>query len=1049
MVYIEIIKVPFDSADAIHQDHIMTPHSARTAIPSARLCSTTTADHYDMPKHGAHIPNFVQRRTLFGFVLPFVLLAGQAVAATYTVANLSDSGPGSLRAAMLSANANKGSTVDFATAGTINLSSSLPAITAQVTIDGATAPGFAGTPVVSLNFNTNPGLVVAPGGDSSLIESLSLVNALNAGVTLQASKVAIQGNYIGLSTSGAAAGNLGDGVRILAPSGGNLIGNSDPVSEVNYFEAPESVTAWQGIRNDGTTPNQYLICGTENTSTGLLYIGPIDGGGQSYPIVYPSSSQTVTTATSVYGPDNLSNGVRLVGSYRISPTTVFNYGFVWECNTSLIPSGGVFRQIAYPGATYQFTHSTMGSLAVGNADGPQPVGSNLTLPIGPGVAYIYDLSRNIFVTNIVFPGSKSNSAYGIWLNGGTNYTICGGYSPLAVNNLANERLPLTQGKGFLVDYNAANNTFSNWTSFDYPNGPLGINFVTHFESISSVEPGVYSLCADSVQTGSGNTAQGSWVSVRRQSNGTFDKGTWIDLNFHLGNTPEPPNITSSNSVYGDQVVGLVVQPTGTPTSFSFQATVEVQFQLSNVISANTGNGINISGSNGNVIAMNFIGTNPAGSASRGFGNTQNGILLTGASSGNLIGGQATGINNPTGSEGNTTPVFQRPPQGNLISGNLADGVLINGGSIGNLLSGNFIGTDELGTTALGNGGDGVAIANASNNSLIGCTLFQNPFVFYNVIAGNGGNGLSLTNANNVTVQANFLGIAADNKLSIPNGGNGLLVAGTSQTTQVGGVIPLGNVISGNSLNGILVRDQATGFVSFNTFAGIAAFKTAASPNGLDGILITSTGGNNTVRTCIVSGNKGNGIEIAGNASGVQITETSVGTNSSISGGIPNQGSGIVIRGEAHGNAIGGFQPSVEPENFVSGNRAYGIAVMDRAYNNSIFHTTIGRGAALTPPYPFIPNLAGGILLDMGTSGTTIGGPAGPLQTVIQNNGGAGLYIYNSTANHVLNNSITFNRLVGIYAVGVCTGTSISGNTVQNNGAGGTTNTVISATGILP
>ncbi len=63
-----------------------------------------------------------------------------------------------------------------------------------------------------------------------------------------------------------------------------------------------------------------------------------------------------------------------------------------------------------------------------------------------------------------------------------------------------------------------------------------------------------------------------------------------------------------------------------------------------------------------------------------------------------------------------------------------------------LLSGNFIGTDALGTTALGNGEDGVAIANANNNSLIGCTLFQNPFVFYNVIAGNAGNGVSLTNA---------------------------------------------------------------------------------------------------------------------------------------------------------------------------------------------------------------------------------------------------------------------------------------------------------------
>ena len=59
---------------------------------------------------------------------------------------------------------------------------------------------------------------------------------------------------------------------------------------------------------------------------------------------------------------------------------------------------------------------------------------------------------------------------------------------------------------------------------------------------------------------------------------------------------------------------------------------------------------------------------------------------------------------------------------------------------------------------------------------------------------------------------------------------------------------------------------------------------------------------------------------------------------------------------------------------------------------------------------------------MGTSGTTIGGPTGPLQTVIQDNIGPGLYINNSTKNIVLNNSITLNRLVGVYAVGMCTGT---------------------------
>ena len=47
----------------------------------------------------------------------------------------------------------------------------------------------------------------------------------------------------------------------------------------------------------------------------------------------------------------------------------------------------------------------------------------------------------------------------------------------------------------------------------------------------------------------------------------------------------------------------------------------------------------------------------------------------------------------------------------------------------------------------------------------------------------------------------------------------------SCSATIGGVA--GNVISGNDRNGIEVRDTASGFTSFNTFAGIFAFAGAA------------------------------------------------------------------------------------------------------------------------------------------------------------------------------------------------------------------------------
>ena len=495
----------------------------------------------------------------------------------------------------------------------------------------------------------------------------------------------------------------------------------------------------------------------------------------------------------------------------------------------------------------------MGDLAVGNADGPEG-----NLPLGTGTAFILDVSDPTnpqLVTTISYPSlpgstTLSTTAYGIWQNGGTSYTICGGYSQIITSGSI-------AGHGYLVDYDSATGKFSNWTSFDYPNGATGKTYDTHFEGISSVENGTYTLSADSVERGSTNPLQGSFVTVKRNSDGTFGDSTWVNLNQNV--YPDTQGISSANSVYGNQVVGVVI-PSAPPFD-SFQVTLtNPNFTLSNIISGNGGDGIEIDGSD-NTVAMNNIGTDVSGTVA--IGNGQNGILITKGAHGNLIGGSAINGNNPTGG------FFARPPEGNLISGNRANGVLINGGATENTLSGNFVGTAASGNSALGNRLDGVAIVGADGNSLIGCTFQQNPFVYYNVLSGNGGNGLRITNSNGTTVQANFMGVGANNASIVANGGDGLLVSGWSSNTQVGGPIPLGNVISGNNRNGIEVTGTASNLTSYNTFAGLFAFAGAA-PNKKDGILITSSGGGNLIRTCLVGGNLGNGIELGGNATGVQI-----------------------------------------------------------------------------------------------------------------------------------------------------------------------------------
>ena len=1019
----------------------------------------------------------------------FEPLEPRALLATFSVTSLADAGAGSLRSAILQANAAPGADeIDFSVAGTISLRSALPGITGPVTIDGRSAPGFVTAPVVTLNAAGRPGLRFLPGSDNSVLSSLAVVRAAGAGVTLDASGITLAGNSIGVlangttaapntgagvlvtargsanqigtsadgggnlisgnggagvrilgdanvvawnligttSTGGAALPNGGDGVRLEAGATDNLVGHADPVTSIDYFNTSEITTdtslpvdEWMGIR--GLENGDYLITGTTASGGGLLYVGTLDGGdGEAYAINYPGGSGTTT---SVYGPDYLGNGeVRLVGTYYspVPPGQIATrYGFAFRGNLATMATDVLNPdnyETIWNGSKFNFLHSTMGGLAVGNF-------MESDTPNERGRAFIYDFDSEEFHP-IVFPGTISNTAYGIWDNGDGSYTICGGFSQLPVNNAANRLQPI--GMASLVDYDRATRTFSNWRAYSYQS-PDQVTAGTHFMGISSVEKGVYTLSGTGFV--SGTIESSGLASVVRQTDGSFGDMTWVEL-------APPESVTgvsglpSANSVYGNAVVGIVLNNEGSPVSY--QAEVNVGFQLSNVISGNVGNGVAIVGANANRVTMNNIGTSFAGTAA--VPNRGNGILVTNRASGNMIGGQATGGNAPVSYNG-STPVFVRPPQGNLVSGNRGNGVLVSGGASGNTLSGNFVGTTPSGTAALGNGQDGVAIVGASGNSLIGTTFPQNPFVFYNVLSGNSGNGLRITNSNDTTVWANFMGLGANNATTVANGGNGLLVSGTSQRTLVGGPIPMGNGISGNNRHGIEIRDSVGSFTSFNNFAGLYAFGGAA-PNRLNGIEITATGGNNVFRTCLVGGNFGNGIHIGGRATGVQIEDTSVGTNSSISAAIPNYGSGILIDGNAHGNAIGGFQPSVETTVHLSGNLRYGLEITGKARNNRVFNSVIG--AALGAPKP-IPNGLGGIFVGPGTANTIIGGAQPFMANRVLTNSGAGITVSGSSGNQVLGNEIRGNLLDGITLVGATSntiGAVGAANAIVSNGLNG-------------
>jgi hypothetical protein len=484
--------------------------------------------------------------------------------------------------------------------------------------------------------------------------------------------------------------------------------------------------------------------------------------------------------------ENLGGGnFRIVGTYKnadYATAPVEVNGFLFEGTTADLASPANYRTVDYPGARFNFPKSISGGLIISNYDSAADHGT-FGLPYGPGHASIYDIASDTFLTDINFPGALSNTAYGIVHNGGTSYTIAGGYSLDGTNNFDDQGRPI--GTPFLVDYDTSTGLFTHWTSLS---GPSTTVRQAHLTGLSRLDSNTYTFSAISAPVGD-PVDKGSYGFVRRNNDGSFGTPTWVELQVD-GYDPDT-NVTTVAAVSGNHVLG-VVAATGGGGVNPFQATITTTYPTSNIISGNGQHGILLENADNGRISGNFIGTDVTGLIDRG--NLGNGILITSASTGNLIGGQEPFGNDPTGN------VFVRPPQGNVISGNELNGVFITGKSTQNILSGNFIGTDVTGLADLGNELDGVAIVKAANNSLIGATLTTQSFAFYNIVSGNNRNGLRIAGSKNTLVQGNYFGHAADASSTVGNTLHGILIDAKSTGSLIGGASPLDNDVSGNGLN---------------------------------------------------------------------------------------------------------------------------------------------------------------------------------------------------------------------------------------------------------
>ncbi|MCE9567356.1 MAG: right-handed parallel beta-helix repeat-containing protein [Planctomycetes bacterium] len=485
-------------------------------------------------------------------------------------------------------------------------------------------------------------------------------------------------------------------------------------------------------------------------------------------------------------------------------------------------------------------------------------------------------------------------------------------------------------------------------------------------------------------------AGGAGVTVNASKMNIYGNFIGLQLNGQTAGSNGGNGITINASSVGNTIGGLNEFP--------------------NVISGNGGNGIFLNGSSRNVIQANFIGTDVTGLKQRS--NQSNGIQIGNGAHDNQIGGFTPA--NPPGTKPDDFS-GARPPEGNIISGNAGNGVLINGGATHNALNGNFIGTNATGVAAQGNLKDGVAIVNANANSLVGTQVNLDPFIFYNVVSGNHGNGLRVKDSNNTIIQANFFGLGSDDNTGVGNHLNGVLIEGSSRSTVLGGIIPLGNVIDANGQNGVVVQDTASGFYSENSFVGTAAFNEDANlGNAQDGFHITSTGGNILVRINVISRNGDDGIEVSGEARGVQLVQNIIGLNTDGAIARPNGDNGVEIGGNAHdievGGLIGGF--SIIPVSTISSNGGYGVAFVGNAHNVVLNGARIGtdsQGLAIADGPQALGNQKGGVFIGSGAHSITVGSTDSSLETIIAGNLGNGITLQDTSDNNVIGTTIGLDK----------------------------------------
>ncbi len=441
------------------------------------------------------------------------------------------------------------------------------------------------------------------------------------------------------------------------------------------------------------------------------------------------------------------------------------------------------------------------------------------------------------------------------------------------------------------------------------------------------------------------------------------------------------------------------------------------FNERNVISANSGNGITISGAETteNIVAGNYIGTNADGTEA--LPNTSPGVALAAGAQRNVVGTNGDGISD----------VSER----NVISGNLSAGVYIrDAGSNLNVVAGNYIGTDASGTGSLGNDNWGVLIELGAQQNVIGTNGDgAGDLAERNVISSNLGIGVEIRNIDTDfnSVAGNFVGTNAAGTAALGNTGSGIVInAGAGQNRIGTNGDGTADAAERNLFSGVLIIGGQSDFnVVAGNFIGTDSTGRTAIPNANYGVDVRDGAQNNRIGAIddahtvaernVISANGWSGVAISGEFTFANhVTGNYIGTNVAGTAAIGNQNHGIVSFGDTSTNYVGrrrGLPGTEGASNVISGNQWSGISISDDA-TLLIYGNLIGTDAAGTAD---LGNGHDGVTCN-GTSFSSIGEG----------------FFFGLTFLPEMSNVIAFNQRNGIAVLESCSG-FINANSIFSNG----------------